>query len=78
MAVEAATPITAGARSILEGQAAGSKAVCIFDSHNLPRTWGDLSQTTNYLLLEGSKGDGAKAFVERVLAAYHKSSDATT
>ena len=78
MAVEAATPIFTRARSILEGQAADSKAVCMADKIDLPRTWGDLSQTINNILLQGCQGDGTKTFSERVLAAYHKSSDATT
>ena len=78
MAFKVKTLIIAGASCILEGQAAGSEVVCIFDSHNLPRTWGDLSQTTNYLLLEGSKGDGAKAFVKRILTTYNESTHATT
>ena len=71
MAFEVKTPIIAGASCILEGQAAGSEVVCIFDSHNLPRTWGDLQEALDHLLLQGSQGDGAKAFAERVLAAYH-------
>ena len=71
MAIKAATPIITGARSILEGQAADSKAVCMADPINLHRIWGDLSQTTNSLLLQVSKGDGTKTFSERVLTTNH-------
>jgi hypothetical protein len=78
MAFKVKTLIIAGASCILEGQAAGSEVVCLSYSHNLPRTWGDLQEALDNLLLQGCQGDGVKTFSERVLAAYHKSSDATT
>ena len=73
MAVEVKTSLIAGARCILEGQAAGSEAVCLSDPLDLPRTWGDLSQTINNILLQSIEGDGTKTFSERVLPTYHES-----
>jgi hypothetical protein len=77
MVVEVETPFITGAGGILEGQAAASEAVCMVDSVDLHRAWGNLSQTLNRLLLKTSERDGIEAPAKRVLAINHQVTHAT-